>query len=40
MGFTNAKNVGGIMGFTNAINIGGIIEAAEKLDKKIVKYSE
>ena len=28
------------MGFTNAINVGGIIEAAEKLDKKIVKYSE
>ena len=28
------------MGFTNAKNIGGIIEAAEKLDKKIVKYSE
>jgi len=28
------------MGFTNAKNIGGIIEAAKKLDKKIVKYSE
>ena len=28
------------MGFTNAKNIGGIIEAAEKLDKEIVKYSE
>ena len=28
------------MGFTNAKNVGGIIEAAEKLDKKIVKYSE
>ena len=28
------------MGFTNAKNIGGIIEAADKLDKKIVKYSE
>lgn len=28
------------MGFTNAINVGGIIEAAEKLDKKIVKNSE
>jgi len=28
------------IGFTNAINVGGIIEAAEKLDKKIVKYSE
>ena len=28
------------MGFTNAKNVGGIIEAAEKLDAKIVKYSE
>ena len=28
------------MGFINAKNVGGIIEAAEKLDKKIVKYSE
>ena len=28
------------MGFTNAKNVGGIIEAAEKLDKKIVKNSE
>ena len=28
------------MGFTNAKNVGGIIEAAEKLDTKIVKYSE
>ena len=28
------------MGFTNAKNVGGITQAAEKLDKKIVKYSE
>ena len=28
------------MGFTNAKNVGGMIEAAERLDKKIVKYSE
>ena len=28
------------MGFTNAKNVGGIIEAADKLDKKIVKNSE
>ena len=28
------------MGFTNAKNVGGIIEAADKLDKKIVKYSD
>ena len=28
------------MGFTNAKNVGGIIEAADKLEKKIVKYSD
>ena len=28
------------MGYTNAKNVGGMIEAAEKLDKNIVKYSE
>ena len=28
------------IGYTNAINAGGIKEAAKKLDKKIVKYSE
>ena len=28
------------IGFTNVINAGGIDEAAKKLDKKIVKYSE
>ena len=28
------------IGYTNAINAGGITEAAKKLDKKIVKYSE
>lgn len=28
------------IGFTNAINAGGIDEAAKKLDKKIVKYSD
>ena len=28
------------IGFTNVINAGGIKEAAKKLDKKIVKYSE
>ena len=28
------------IGYTNAKNVGGIIEAAEKLDQKIVKYSE
>ena len=28
------------IGYTNAINAGGISEAAKKLDKKIVKYSE
>ena len=28
------------IGFTNAINAGGIDEAAKKLEKKIVKYSE
>ena len=28
------------IGYTNAINAGGIAEAAKKLDKKIVKYSE
>tara|TARA_B100000427_G_C15050172_1_gene395219 strand:+ start:159 stop:512 length:354 start_codon:yes stop_codon:yes gene_type:complete len=28
------------IGYTNAINAGGIIEAAKKLDKKIVNYSE
>ena len=28
------------IGFANVINVGGINEAAEKLDKKIVKYSE
>ena len=28
------------IGFTNVINAGGINEAAKKLDKKIVKYSE
>ena len=27
-------------GFTNVINVGGIDEAAKKLEKKIVKYSE
>ena len=27
-------------GFTNVINAGGIDEAAKKLEKKIVKYSE
>lgn len=28
------------IGFTNVINAGGINEAAKKLDKKIVQYSE
>ena len=28
------------MGFTNAKNFGGITEAADKLEKKIVKYSD
>ena len=28
------------IGYTNVINAGGIKEAAKKLDKKIVKYSE
>ena len=28
------------IGYTNAINAGGIAEAAKKLDKKIVQYSE
>ena len=28
------------IGFTNVINAGGIKEAAKKLDKKIVRYSE
>ena len=28
------------IGYTNVINAGGINEAAKKLDKKIVKYSE
>ena len=28
------------IGFTNVINAGGIDEAAQKLEKKIVKYSE
>ena len=28
------------IGFTNVINAGGIKDAAKKLDKKIVKYSE
>ena len=28
------------IGFTNVINVGGIKEAAKKLDKKIVQYSE
>ena len=28
------------IGFTNVINAGGIYEAAKKLEKKIVKYSE
>ena len=28
------------IGYTNAINAGGIAEAAKKLDKKIVNYSE
>ena len=28
------------IGYTNAINAGGINEAAKKLDKKIVNYSE
>ena len=28
------------IGFTNVINVGGIDEAAKKLEKKIVKYSE
>ena len=28
------------IGFTNVINAGGIEEAAKKLEKKIVKYSE
>ena len=28
------------MGFINVINAGGIDEAAKKLDKKIVQYSE
>ena len=28
------------IGYTNAINAGGITEAAKKLDKKIVNYSE
>ena len=28
------------IGFTNVINAGGIDEAAKKLDKKIVQYSE
>ena len=28
------------IGFTNVINAGGIKEAAKKLDKKIVQYSE
>ena len=30
----------GKIGFTNVINAGGIDEAAKKLEKKIVKYSE
>ena len=28
------------IGYTNAVNAGGIKEAAKKLDKKIVQYSE
>ena len=28
------------IGYTNVINVGGINEAAKKLDKKIVQYSE
>tara|TARA_B100000459_G_scaffold20384_1_gene10054 strand:- start:19 stop:366 length:348 start_codon:yes stop_codon:yes gene_type:complete len=28
------------IGYTNAINAGGITEAAKKLDRKIVKYSD
>ena len=28
------------LGYTNVINAGGIKEAAKKLEKKIVKYSE
>ena len=28
------------LGYTNVINAGGIKEAAKKLDKKIVQYSE
>jgi len=28
------------IGFTNVKNVGGIKEAAKKLDKKIVKYSD
>ena len=28
------------IGFTNVVNAGGIKEAAKKLDKKIVQYSE
>ena len=28
------------IGFTNVINVGGIDEAAKKLEKKIVQYSE
>ena len=28
------------IGFTNVINAGGLDEAAKKLEKKIVKYSE
>ena len=28
------------IGYTNVINVGGIKEAAKKLEKKIVKYSE
>ncbi len=28
------------IGYTNAINVGAITEAAKKLDRKIVKYSD
>ena len=28
------------IGFTNVVNAGGIDEAAKKLEKKIVQYSE
>ena len=35
-----AKEILEKIGYTNAINAGGITEAAKKLDKKIVNYSE